>query len=109
MPVVQDVVPILRERGLLRTEHESGTLRGNLGIPVPENRQTRARRERAGTGQRPAAHADGVTDEVRPGRPGHGPVRWPGTGETKAGRCRPPDETKIAQVPAVSRPEALRG
>jgi hypothetical protein len=38
-------VPILRERGLLRTEYESATLRGNLGIPVPENRHTRARRE----------------------------------------------------------------
>ena len=62
----EDAVPILRERGLLRTEYESSTLRGNLGIPVPENRHTRARRERASTGQRPAAHADGVTDEVRP-------------------------------------------
>jgi hypothetical protein len=40
----EDVLPILRERGLLRTEYESGTLRGNLGIPVPENRYTRARR-----------------------------------------------------------------
>ncbi len=41
----EDVVPILRERGLLRTEYESDTLRGNLGIPVPENRHTRARQE----------------------------------------------------------------
>jgi FMN-dependent oxidoreductase (nitrilotriacetate monooxygenase family) len=41
---IEDVVPILRERGLLRTEYESDTLRGNLGIPVPENRHTRARR-----------------------------------------------------------------
>jgi FMN-dependent oxidoreductase (nitrilotriacetate monooxygenase family) len=40
----EDVVPILRERGLLRTEYESDTLRGNLGIEVPENRHTRARR-----------------------------------------------------------------
>jgi FMN-dependent oxidoreductase (nitrilotriacetate monooxygenase family) len=61
-----DVVPILRERGLLRTEYESGTLRGNLGIPVPENRHTRARREQAGTGQQPGAHADGAG-----GDPGH--------------------------------------
>jgi hypothetical protein len=38
-----EVVPILRERGVVRAEYESGTLRGNLGIPVPENRYTRAR------------------------------------------------------------------
>jgi hypothetical protein len=36
--------PILRERGLVRAEYESGTLRGNLGLPIPENRYTRARR-----------------------------------------------------------------
>ncbi|GJM77582.1 MAG: LLM class flavin-dependent oxidoreductase [Paenibacillus sp.] len=34
------VVPILQERGLFRTEYESDTLRGNLGLPVPENRYT---------------------------------------------------------------------
>jgi hypothetical protein len=34
-------VPILRERGVVRTEYESGTLRGNLGLPIPENRYTR--------------------------------------------------------------------
>jgi FMN-dependent oxidoreductase (nitrilotriacetate monooxygenase family) len=39
-----EVVPILRERGVVRTEYEAATLRGNLGIPVPENRHTRARR-----------------------------------------------------------------
>ena len=39
-----EVVPILRERGLVRAEYEAGTLRGNLGLPVPENRYTRARR-----------------------------------------------------------------
>lgn len=32
------VIPILQERGLFRLEYESDTLRGNLGIPVPENR-----------------------------------------------------------------------
>jgi len=41
---INDVLPILRERGLLRAEYESDTLRGNLGLPVPENRYTRARR-----------------------------------------------------------------
>jgi FMN-dependent oxidoreductase (nitrilotriacetate monooxygenase family) len=40
---VDEVVPILRERGVVRTEYEAGTLRGNLGLPVPENRYTRAR------------------------------------------------------------------
>lgn len=32
------VVPILQARGLYRTEYESDTLRGNLGLPVPANR-----------------------------------------------------------------------
>ncbi len=44
---LNDVLPILRERGLVRAEYESSTLRGNLGIPVPENRYTRARQEAA--------------------------------------------------------------
>jgi hypothetical protein len=37
-------VPILRERGVVRTEYEASTLRGNLGIPIPGNRYTRAAR-----------------------------------------------------------------
>jgi FMN-dependent oxidoreductase (nitrilotriacetate monooxygenase family) len=41
---IDEVLPILRQRGLVRTEYESDTLRGNLGLPVPENRHTRARR-----------------------------------------------------------------
>ncbi len=32
------VIPELQRRGLFRTEYESRTLRGNLGIPVPPNR-----------------------------------------------------------------------
>jgi FMN-dependent oxidoreductase (nitrilotriacetate monooxygenase family) len=40
---VDEVVPILRERGVVRAEYEAGTLRGNLGLPVPENRYTQAR------------------------------------------------------------------
>jgi len=40
-----EVVPILRERGVVRTEYESTTLRGNLGLPVPENRYTQSRQE----------------------------------------------------------------
>ena len=35
---VDFVVPILQKRGLFRTEYEADTLRGNLGIPFPENR-----------------------------------------------------------------------
>jgi FMN-dependent oxidoreductase (nitrilotriacetate monooxygenase family) len=37
-----EVVPILRERGVVRREYEATTLRGNLGLPVPENRYTAA-------------------------------------------------------------------
>jgi FMN-dependent oxidoreductase (nitrilotriacetate monooxygenase family) len=35
-----EVVPILQERGLFRTEYEATTLRGNLGIDIPTNRRT---------------------------------------------------------------------
>lgn len=41
---VELVVPILQARGLWRTDYEDDTFRGNLGLPVPENRYTRARR-----------------------------------------------------------------
>ena len=41
---VDHVLPILKERGLFRTEYEADTLRGNLGLPKPENRYTAARR-----------------------------------------------------------------
>jgi hypothetical protein len=36
------VIPILQQRGLFRTEYEHDTLRGHLGLPIPENRHTRA-------------------------------------------------------------------
>jgi FMN-dependent oxidoreductase (nitrilotriacetate monooxygenase family) len=39
----QKVVPILQQRGLFRTDYTARTLRGHLGLPVPENRHTRAR------------------------------------------------------------------
>jgi len=39
---VELVVPILQERGLFRTEYESDTLRGNLGLRFPANRYTAA-------------------------------------------------------------------
>jgi len=38
-----EVVPILQDRGVVRTEYDSTTLRGNLGLPIPENRYTEAR------------------------------------------------------------------
>ena len=43
------VVPELRRRGRFREEDEGATLRANLGLPVPENRYARARRQRGGT------------------------------------------------------------
>jgi alkanesulfonate monooxygenase SsuD/methylene tetrahydromethanopterin reductase-like flavin-dependent oxidoreductase (luciferase family) len=39
----EEVVPILQERGLVRKKYESDTLRGNLGLPIPDNRYTKAR------------------------------------------------------------------
>jgi len=35
---LNNVIPILQERGLFRTEYESDTLRGNLGLTIPSNR-----------------------------------------------------------------------
>ncbi|MFI5897384.1 LLM class flavin-dependent oxidoreductase [Actinoplanes sp. NPDC051513] len=32
-----EVLPILRSRGIARSSYESSTLRGNLGLPVPQN------------------------------------------------------------------------
>ncbi|MFF4595960.1 NtaA/DmoA family FMN-dependent monooxygenase [Amycolatopsis sp. NPDC001319] len=40
---VEGVVPLLQKRGLFRTEYEATTLRGNLGLPIPENRYTAER------------------------------------------------------------------
>ena len=41
----EEVIPILQERGVVRREYDSATLRGNLGLPIPENRYTSAREE----------------------------------------------------------------
>jgi FMN-dependent oxidoreductase (nitrilotriacetate monooxygenase family) len=35
---IDAVIPLLQQRGLYRTEYESDTLRGNLGLPYPVNR-----------------------------------------------------------------------
>ncbi|WP_297833804.1 LLM class flavin-dependent oxidoreductase [Pseudomonas sp.] len=37
-----EVLPILRERGLFRSDYEASTLRGHLGIAVPQNRYSKA-------------------------------------------------------------------
>jgi FMN-dependent oxidoreductase (nitrilotriacetate monooxygenase family) len=41
----EEVIPILQDRGVVRREYDSTTLRGNLGLPIPENRYTAARKE----------------------------------------------------------------
>jgi FMN-dependent oxidoreductase (nitrilotriacetate monooxygenase family) len=46
---IDHVLPILQERGLFRTEYEADTLRGNLGLPKPENRYTVAARPETAT------------------------------------------------------------
>ncbi|MDQ6525102.1 LLM class flavin-dependent oxidoreductase [Nocardioides sp. LHD-245] len=40
---VDEVVPILTERGVFRADYEATTLRGHLGLPVPVNRHAAAR------------------------------------------------------------------
>ncbi|MGG1636907.1 LLM class flavin-dependent oxidoreductase [Paenibacillus sp. NRS-1760] len=40
---VELVVPILQERGIYRTDYESDTLRGNLGLQIPANRYTKVK------------------------------------------------------------------
>ncbi|MET0997402.1 MAG: NtaA/DmoA family FMN-dependent monooxygenase [Marmoricola sp.] len=46
--IVEEVVPILQERGVFRVDYDSTLLRGHLGLPVPENRYTAARDQRVG-------------------------------------------------------------
>jgi FMN-dependent oxidoreductase (nitrilotriacetate monooxygenase family) len=59
---IERVVPILQAKGIFRTEYESSTLRGNLGLPIPENRYTKARREAADTAQKSMPDETAVTD-----------------------------------------------
>ncbi|GAA2242797.1 NtaA/DmoA family FMN-dependent monooxygenase [Herbiconiux moechotypicola] len=42
-----EVLPLLRARGLFRDEYEGSTLRGHLGLAVPENRHTATARTAA--------------------------------------------------------------
>jgi FMN-dependent oxidoreductase (nitrilotriacetate monooxygenase family) len=62
---VDEVVPILRERGLVRSEYEHDTLRGHLGLAVPENRHTRARRAQD-AGSQPAESANTKAQDAAP-------------------------------------------
>jgi FMN-dependent oxidoreductase (nitrilotriacetate monooxygenase family) len=43
--LIDEVLPILRERGVLRTDYEGTTLRENLGLPFVPNRHTVAREQ----------------------------------------------------------------
>jgi FMN-dependent oxidoreductase (nitrilotriacetate monooxygenase family) len=43
----EKVVPILQQRGLFKTEYFADTLRGHLGLPVPENRWAAAQKTQA--------------------------------------------------------------
>jgi FMN-dependent oxidoreductase (nitrilotriacetate monooxygenase family) len=54
-----EVLPILRERGVVRSEYEASTLRGNLGLPIPDNRYTAGR-------QLSVAPADPVANDSEP-------------------------------------------
>ena len=36
--IVEELVPVLQERGVYRRDYDSETLRGHLGLPVPANR-----------------------------------------------------------------------
>jgi len=48
-----EVLPLLRERGLFRSEYSHSTLRGHLGLPVPVNRHSAARDAQVTTGNEP--------------------------------------------------------
>ena len=36
---LDDVVPLLQDRGVLRSDYEGTTLRDNLGLPIPVQRE----------------------------------------------------------------------
>ena len=60
-----EVLPILRERGVVRSEYESTTLRGNLGLPIPENRAHRGPAHAAA----PAVARTALAPDPSPTRP----------------------------------------
>ena len=48
---IDHVLPILKERGLFRTEYESHILRGNMGLTIPPNQFVTADRHEAANGK----------------------------------------------------------
>lgn len=60
--IVEDVIPILQDKGVYRSEYAAGTLRGNLGLPIPTNRYATADR----------AVADSLSDATNGARPAAG-------------------------------------
>jgi FMN-dependent oxidoreductase (nitrilotriacetate monooxygenase family) len=55
---VNEVVPILQERGVFRSEYTGTTLRSNLGLDVPVNRHTAARAAARAADEREPVGAD---------------------------------------------------
>jgi FMN-dependent oxidoreductase (nitrilotriacetate monooxygenase family) len=47
-----EVLPILRDRGVVRRDYEATTLRGNLGLPIPRNTHTVSREAAAAAAAR---------------------------------------------------------
>ena len=47
---IDEVVPILVDRGVFRSEYEADTLRGNLGLGIPQNRYEASRAARVPAG-----------------------------------------------------------
>jgi alkanesulfonate monooxygenase len=50
--VIDRLIPELQRRGLFRREYEGATLRGNLGLPRPENRFFPSREASVAKGRR---------------------------------------------------------
>ena len=48
---IDGVLPILKERGLFRTEYESNILRGNMGLTIPPNQFAKADRHEVSNGK----------------------------------------------------------
>jgi len=59
---VELVVPLLQARGLWRTAYVANTFRGNLGLPVPENRYTHRRRQATQQATNREVEATGATE-----------------------------------------------
>lgn len=84
---VDQVVPILQERGLFRTEYESTTLRGHYGLPIQQGIATGAPVGAAPASAGPAAEkpANGPA-EGRADGPVDGPADGPADGHSDSER-----------------------